>query len=99
MPSSSDLLYKEEFDCMQRNTGPDQLRIDYVILREMTNPVNDRKIAQHGRELFGQLDAGAYVYFCGLKGMMPPVLDALEAVAEDRGVVWSEKLKALKAKG
>ena len=30
---------------------------------------------------------------------MPPVLNALEAVAEDRGVVWSEKLKALKAKG
>ena len=32
-------------------------------------------------------------------GMVPPVLDALKAVAEDRDVVWSEKLKALKAKG
>ena len=30
---------------------------------------------------------------------MSPVLDVLETVAEDRGVVWSEKLKALKVKG
>ena len=65
----------------------------------MTNPVDDGKItqwiAQHGWELFDQLDAGAHVYFCGPK----PVLNALEAVAEDRDVVWSEKLKALKVKG
>ena len=96
---SGDLLYKEEFDCMQRNVNPDQLRIDYAISRGITNPVDDGKIAQHGRELFDQLDAGAHVYFCGLKGMMPTVLDALEAGAEDRGVVWSKKLKALKEKG
>ena len=48
---------------------------------------------------FNYLDAGTHVYFCGLKGMMPPVLNALEAVVEDLGVVWREKLKALKAKG
>ena len=81
----SGLLYKEEFDCMQRNVDPDQLRIDYAISREMTNPVDDGEIAQHGRELFDQLDAS--------------VPDALETVAENRGAVWREKLKALKAKG
>ena len=84
---------------MQRNTNPSQLRINYAVSRKMTNPVDDGKIAQHNRDLFDQLDAGAHVYFCGLKEMMPPVLDAMEAVVEDRGVVWSEKLKVLKTKG
>ena len=55
---SGGLLYKEEFDCMQRNVDPGQLQIDYAISREMTNPVDDGKIAQHGSELFDQLDAG-----------------------------------------
>ena len=45
----------------------------------MANPVDDGKIAQHGRELLNRLDAGAYRYY--------------------RGMVWSEKLKALVAKG
>jgi len=104
VPVSGGLLYKEEFDCMMRNAKPGQLRIDYAVSREMTNPVDGGKlyvqhvIAQNGKELFDRLDAGAHVYFCGLKGMMPPILETLEAVAEGQGVVWSERLSVLKKK-
>lgn len=68
----------------------------------MTNSIDGGKlyvqhvIAQNGKELFDRLDNGASVYFCGLKGMMPGILEALEAVAESQGVVWSDKLKELK---
>mmetsp|Transcript_31835 Transcript_31835/g.68750 ORF Transcript_31835/g.68750 Transcript_31835/m.68750 type:complete len:402 (+) Transcript_31835:69-1274(+) len=102
VPVSGGLLYKEEFDCMMRNASPGQLKIDYAISREMTNTIDGGKlyvqhvIAQNGKELFDRLDNGANVYFCGLKGMMPPILETLEMVAESQGVVWSEKLSALK---
>lgn len=99
VPVSGGLLYKEEFDCMQRTSS--QLRIDYAISREMTNSDGGKLyvqhvIAQNGKELFDRLDAGAHVYFCGLKGMMPNILDTLEQVAESQGCVWSEKLSELK---
>ena len=29
------------------------------------------RLAQSAEELFNRLDAGAHIYFCGLKGMMP----------------------------
>lgn len=82
--------------------SPGQLRIDYAISREMTNSIDGGKlyvqhvIAQNGKELFSRLDAGAHVYFCGLKGMMPPILETLEAVAQSQGVVWNDKLSELK---
>lgn len=102
VPVSGGLLYDEEFACMQRNASPGKLKIDYAISREMTNSIDGGKlyvqhvIAQNGKELFDRLDAGAHVYFCGLKGMMPPILDTLEEVAKSQGCVWSEKLSELK---
>jgi len=102
VPVSGGLLYKEEFDCMLRNAPPGQLKIDYAISREMTNSIDGGKlyvqhvIAQNGKELFDRLDDGAHVYFCGLKGMMPAILETLEGVAQSQGVVWSEKLSELK---
>lgn len=101
VPVSGGLLYKEEFDCMLHNAPPGQLRIDYAISREMTNANGGKLyvqdvIAQNGKELFDRLDNGAHVYFCGLKGMMPPILETLDAVAQRQGVVWSEKLAELK---
>eukprot|EP00593_Proboscia_inermis_P010928 CAMPEP_0171325212 /NCGR_PEP_ID=MMETSP0816-20121228/116664_1 /TAXON_ID=420281 /ORGANISM="Proboscia inermis, Strain CCAP1064/1" /LENGTH=46 /DNA_ID= /DNA_START= /DNA_END= /DNA_ORIENTATION= len=36
------------------------------------------------------------MYFCGLKGMMPPILETMERVAQDRGLDWKAMLKRLK---
>ena len=90
------------FDLVLPSAAPGQLKIDYSISREMTNTIDGGKmyvqhvIAQNGKELFDRLDAGAHVYFCGLKGMMPGINEALESVAQSQGVVWSEKLAELK---
>jgi len=42
---------------------------------------------------------GAHMYFCGLKGMMPGILDMLEGVSKEKGLVWEDKLKEWKTKG
>ena len=53
-------------------------------------------IAKYADEFFNRLDNGASAYFCGLKGMMPDILDTLEKVASDKGLDWSSKLKQWK---
>lgn len=103
VPVTGGLLYKEEFDAMLQNAQPNQLRVDYAISREMKNSIDGGKlyvqhvIAQNAVEFFDRLDNGASVYFCGLKGMMPPILETLEEVAAQNGIDWNEKLKSLKA--
>ena len=83
--------------------GPGQLKVDYAISREMTNPFDGGKMyvqhvmQQNAQELFQRLDNGASCYFCGLKGMMPPILETLEQVAAEQGLDWDAKLKEWKA--
>lgn len=84
--------------------APGQLTIDYAISREMTNPQGGKLYVQHVLQekadvLFEKLNNGANIYFCGLKGMMPGILESLEQVALARGVDWGTKLKELKTNG
>lgn len=103
VPTTGGLLYKEEFDAMQSNANPGSLKIDYAISREMTNNIDGGKlyvqhvIAQNAVEFFNRLDNGASCYFCGLKGMMPPILETLEQVANANGIDFDSKLKEWKA--
>ena len=60
--------------------------------------VQDR-LAENAEELFNRLDKGAHIYFCGLKAMLPSILETLEGVATARGLVWEEKLAELKKAG
>ena len=39
------------------------------------------------------------MYFCGLKGMMPGILDMLEGVSKEKGITWEDKLKEWKKAG
>ncbi len=48
--------------------------------------------------MFDLLDNGAHIYFCGLKGMMPGILDTLERVAKGKGLNWEEFFENLKEK-
>mmetsp|Transcript_68 Transcript_68/g.119 ORF Transcript_68/g.119 Transcript_68/m.119 type:complete len:436 (-) Transcript_68:276-1583(-) len=106
VPTTGSLLYKPEFDAMLRRQSPDanagSLRIDYAISREMTNSSGGRfyvqdLLKQQASELFGRLENGAVIYFCGLKGMMPGILEALEEVATERGLDWGPTLKRYQA--
>jgi ferredoxin--NADP+ reductase len=104
VPTTSGLLYPEEFSAMQANASASKLRIDYAISREMFNAQGGKLyvqdvLAQNADRLFDQLEGGAHIYFCGLKGMMPGILDALEGVANSNGMDWSSTLSKYKSNG
>jgi ferredoxin--NADP+ reductase len=53
-----------------------QFRLDYALSREQQNKRGGKmyiqdKVEEYADEVFDLLDKGAYIYFCGLKGMMP----------------------------
>ena len=56
------------------------------------------KVKEYADEIFTELNNGANVYFCGLKGMMYGIQDMLKGVATLKGLGFEEWLKRLKAK-
>ena len=100
VPVTGGLLYADEFKEMQEQ-NPDQFDVTYAISREMMNRNGGKLYVQHvltenATQVLERLDKGAHIYFCGLKGMMPGILDALETVATQRGIVWKDYLSNLK---
>lgn len=57
------------------------------------------KVEEYGDEVFDKLKNGAHIYFCGLKGMMPGILNMLEKVAKKNKLNWETFLKELKKAG
>lgn len=49
--------------------------------------------------MFDLLNSGAHMYFCGLKGMMPGILEMLEGVCKEKGINYEEWLERLKHSG
>ena len=74
---------------VQHPGTPDRFRVSYAISREQARAdggkmyVQDR-MAEHAEELFERMAHGAHMYFCGLKGMMPGILEMLEGVAASK---------------
>jgi ferredoxin--NADP+ reductase len=102
VPVTGGLLYQHELTTMQSNAALSNLEVTYAISREMKNSSGGKLyvqdvLAEQAEDLFRRLDSGAVIYFCGLKGMMPGILEALERVANLRGINWSAKLDELKA--
>ncbi|CAJ1936853.1 unnamed protein product [Cylindrotheca closterium] len=110
VPVTGGLLYPQEFAAMQRNAvagaagaaGGSSLEVTYAISREMQNQQGGKLyvqdvLAERADDLMERLDNGAHIFFCGLKGMMPGILEALEQVAISKGLDWSTKLKEYKA--
>jgi ferredoxin--NADP+ reductase len=106
VPVTSGLLYPQEFAAMQEQlegskNSAAKLTIDYAISREMTNAQGGKLyvqdvLAEQSDRLLEKLENGAVIYFCGLKGMMPGILESLEKVCASRGMNFSEKMKEYK---
>lgn len=93
-------LYDDEIQSIAA-TYPDQFRIDYALSREQTNKRGGKmyiqdKVEEYADEIFDLMKNGAHMYFCGLKGMMPGILEMLERVATEKGLNWSEFYEGLK---
>jgi len=97
------LLYDDEWQEVLKSY-PDNFRVDYALSREQTNKNGGKmyiqdKVEEYSEEIFDRMDKGAHMYFCGLKGMMPGILDMLEGVAKAKGLDWEDKLKEWKKAG
>jgi len=100
--NSDALLYDDEWQEVKENF-PDNFRLDYALSREQENKKGGKmyiqdKMEEYADEIFNKLDAGAHIYFCGLKGMMPGIQDMLKGVADSKGMNYDEWLKGLKSK-
>jgi ferredoxin--NADP+ reductase len=93
-------LYDDEMQQIA-NTFPDQFRLDYALSREQKNRSGGKmyiqdKVEEYADEVFDLLNSGAHMYFCGLKGMMPGILDMLKRVAGNKGINFEEFVEQLK---
>ncbi|CAG7896325.1 unnamed protein product [Brassica rapa] len=74
VPTSSSLLYKEEFEKMKEK-NPENFRLDFAVSREQTNDKGEKmyiqtRMAEYAQELWELLKKdNTFVYMCGLKGM------------------------------
>ena len=87
-------LYDNELSAILA-TAPDQFRLDYALSREQNNRRGGKmyiqdKVEEYADEVFDLMNNGAHIYFCGLKGMMPGILEMLERVASEKGLKWEE---------
>ena len=97
------LLYDDEWQAVLKS-HPKNFRLDYALSREQTNVDGGKmyiqdKVKEYADEVFERMDAGAHMYFCGLKGMMPGITEMLEGVSAKKGLVWEDKLKEWKKAG
>lgn len=100
--NSDNKLYDEEMAAIAA-AYPDQFRLDYALSREQNNVKGGKmyiqdKVEEYSDEVFDLLNNGAHIYFCGLKGMMPGILEMLERVATSKGLTYSEWFEGLKHK-
>ncbi|KAJ6398328.1 hypothetical protein OIU77_019181 [Salix suchowensis] len=86
VPTSSSLLYKEEFEKM-KEISPDNFRLDFAVSREQTNAKGEKmyiqtRMAEYAEELWELLKKdNTFVYMCGLKGMEKGIDDIMVSLA------------------
>lgn len=104
IPTSPNILYKEELEELQQN-NPDNFRLTYAISREQKNPQGGRmyiqdRVAEHAEELWKLIQQdNTHTYICGLKGMEGGIDEALSKAAANDGVNWTDYQKSMKKAG
>ncbi|KAF4359634.1 hypothetical protein F8388_007817 [Cannabis sativa] len=101
VPTSSSLLYKEEFEKMKEK-APENFRLDFAVSREQTNEKGEKmyiqtRMAEYAEELWQLLQKdNTFVYMCGLKGMEKGIDEIMSPLAAKDGIEWIDYKKQLK---
>ncbi len=104
IPTSPNILYKEELEEMQ-SRYPDNFRLTCAISREQKNAQGGRmyiqdRVAEHADELWKLIkEEKTHTYICGLRGMEDGIDAALTAAAAKDGVAWIDYQKQIKKAG
>ncbi len=98
IPTSSNILYKEDLEKLQAEF-PDNFRLTYAISREQNNSEGGRmyiqdRVAEHSDDIWQLLQKeNTHSYMCGLRGMEGGIDEALTIAAAKDGVIWSDYQK------
>lgn len=101
VPTSSTLLYQEEFEEMKANF-PKNVRLDWAISREQKDDKGNKmyiqnRMAQYEDELYELFQKdNTYVYMCGLKGMESGIDDFMTGRFERDGKDWISYRKTMR---
>ncbi|GBG72995.1 hypothetical protein CBR_g12714 [Chara braunii] len=101
VPTSSSLLYREEFEKMKEK-APDNFRLDFAVSREQSNAKGEKmyiqtRMAEYADELWELLKKpNTFTYMCGLRGMEKGIDDIMTSLAAKDGIDWAEYKKELK---
>jgi len=92
--------YRSEIEELQRGNSH-KFRFDSALSREQLNRAGEKMYVQHrleenGEEIFERLTNGAHIYFCGLKSMMPGILDTFKAICTRKGLDGEQILREWK---
>jgi len=101
--NTDSLLYDEDWQKIKEKF-PNNFKLDYALSREQNNKKGGKmyiqdKVEEYADEIFERMEKGAHMYFCGLKGMMPGILEMLEGVCVKKGIEWKAKLSHWKEEG
>lgn len=101
--NTDSLLYDADWQMLKKK-HPENFRVDYALSREQNNRKGGKmyiqdKVEEYADEIFAKMENGAHMYFCGLKGMMPGILEMFEGVCKAKGIDWKEKLTHWKESG
>ncbi|CAN8063658.1 unnamed protein product [Agarophyton chilense] len=101
VPTSSTLLYQQEFEEMKANY-PDQVRLDYAISREQKDSNGNKmylqnRMQEYEEELYELFQKeNTYVYMCGLAGMEDGIDEFMSKRFEKDGRNWKDYRSAMK---
>mmetsp|Transcript_6038 Transcript_6038/g.10855 ORF Transcript_6038/g.10855 Transcript_6038/m.10855 type:complete len:336 (+) Transcript_6038:264-1271(+) len=101
VPTSSSLLYQEEFEEMKAKF-PKNLRLDWAISREQTDSAGNKMYIQTRMQQYAEEIAAlfkkpnTYVYMCGLKGMEPGIDELMTEIFAREGINWVDYRKQMK---
>ncbi len=101
--NTDSLLYDEDWQMLKKKF-PANFKLDYALSREQKNAKGGKmyiqdKVEEYADEVFARMEKGAHIYFCGLKGMMPGILEMFEGVCAKKGLVWKDVLTHWKESG
>lgn len=101
VPTSSTLLYQEEFEEMKENF-PENVRLDYAVSREQTDKDGNKmylqtRMKEYEEELYELFQKdNTYVYMCGLAGMEKGIDDFMSDRFAKDGKDWVSYRKGMK---
>jgi len=98
--NKASMPYRNEIEEIQRN-NPTAFRFDSALSREQLNSAGSKmyvqhKLEEHGEEIFERMNNGAHIYFCGLKSMMPGILETFRVICERKGMNNEQTLRLWK---